>query len=71
MIPLFTLDFCLQIVPDRKLSYGSQAEEGTQPNIFYNISITLLSKPEEDIIGKNNYRSMASINIIAKNVNKI
>jgi hypothetical protein len=45
--------------------------EGTLPNSFYEASIILISKLNEKISEKENYRLNSLINIYAKIINKI
>ena len=48
------------------------AEEGTLPNLFYEATITQISKPDEDNAHKKeNYRPISLINIDANILNKI
>ena len=41
------------------------------PNLFYEVNVTLISKPEKDATRDENYRPINLMNIEAKNFNKI
>ena len=51
--------------------FQNMAEGGTLPNLFYEATITLISKPDKDVTKKENYRPISLMNTDAKILNKI
>ena len=48
--------------------FWKKEQEGTLCNLFYEVRITLITKPEETIRGKENYRPTFPMNLRHKNL---
>ena len=53
------------------LKLSQKVEQGTLPKTFYEATITIIPKPDEDITKKENYRPISLINIDTKIYHKI
>jgi hypothetical protein len=67
----FYQTFKEEIAPILLKIFEEIEREGTLPNLFSELSITLVQKPNKDVTRKENYRTISLMNIHAKSLNKI
>ena len=60
-----------EVMPFFLKTFQKIAEKGTLPNSFYEVTITLIPKPDKDNTKKENYKPISLINIDGKILNKI